>query len=105
MSTAIEGYRAAQEGVGWIDRSDRVRLDVTGPDRAQFLHNLTTNEVKRLPAGRGCEAFVTSPQGRTLGYVSLLAAEDRIVLRSDPGGLESVMPHLQKYGALDDVAW
>jgi hypothetical protein len=39
---------------GLIDRSDRVRLDINGPDRAKFLHNLTTNDVKRLPAGRVC---------------------------------------------------
>jgi folate-binding protein YgfZ len=90
--------------VGLVDRSDRVRVEVTGPDRAKFLHNLTTNEVKRLGAGRGCEAFVTSPQGKTIGYVILLAAEDRIVVRSDPGGLELVMPHFRKYGLFDDVA-
>jgi folate-binding protein YgfZ len=90
--------------VGWIDRSDRARVEVTGPDRAKFLHNLTTNEVKRLAAGRGCEAFVTSLQGKTIGYVILLAAEDRILVRSDPGGLELVMPHLRKYGLFDDVA-
>jgi folate-binding protein YgfZ len=91
-------------GAGWIDRSDRARVEVTGPDRAKFLHNLTTNEVKRLAVGRGCEAFVTSPQGKTIGYVLLHAAEDRILVRSDPGGMGLVLPHLRKYGIFDDVA-
>jgi folate-binding protein YgfZ len=95
---------AVARQVGFLDRSARVRLDVTGPDRAKFLHNLTTNEVKRLPEGRGCEAFVTSPQGKTLGFVQLLAGENRILLRTDPGGLGPVLPHLQKYGLFDDVA-
>lgn len=89
---------------GLIDRSDRVRVEVSGPDRAKFLHNLTTNEVKRLPAGRGCESFVTSLQGKTIGYVILLATEDRIIVRSDPAGLEVAMPHFRKYGVFDDVA-
>ena len=89
---------------GLVDRSDRVRVEVTGPDRAKFLHNLTTNEVKRLKVGRECEAFVTSPQGKTIGFVTLLAAEDRILVRSDPGGMELTMPHLRKYGIFDDVA-
>jgi len=88
---------------GLIDRSDRVRLEVSGPDRAKFLHNLTTNEVKRLAAGRGCEAFITSPQGKTIGYVILLAAEERILVRSDPRGMELAMPHFRKYGVFDDV--
>ncbi len=91
-------------GIHLADRSDRVRIEVTGLDRAKFLHNLTTNEVKRLAAGRGCEAFVTSPQGKTIGYIIILAAEDRLVVRSDPGGMELVLPHFRKYGLFDDVA-
>ena len=89
----------------WIDRSDRSRLEVRGPDRAKMLHNLTTNDVKRLAVGRGCEAFVTSPQGKTLGYVSLLADADRIWLRTDSGALGPILAHLQKYGAFDDATW
>ncbi len=86
-----------------FDRSDRARLEVSGPDRARFLHNLTTNEVKRMPVGRGCEAFVTSTQGKTLAFVLLHATEDCILVRSDPGGLELALPHLRKYGIFDDV--
>jgi folate-binding protein YgfZ len=87
----------------FVDRSDRGRLDVLGPDRAKFLHNLTTNDVKKLAVGRGQEAFVTSLQGKTLGYVSLLASDDRIVLRTDPGALPGLLPHLEKYGVFDEV--
>jgi tRNA-modifying protein YgfZ len=93
-----------ETGIGLADRSDRVRIDILGPDRAKFLHNLTTNEVKRLAVGRGCEAFVTSTQGKTIGYVIILAAEDRILVRSDPGGMELALPHFRKYGIFDDVA-
>src|SRR5690242_11933486 len=100
-----DAYRAVDKAVGRADRSVRVRLEVTGPDRVKFLHNLTTNDVKRLAAGRGREAFVTSLQGKTLGYVTLLNAGDRLIVRTDPGGLASLLPHFQKYGALDEVAW
>jgi folate-binding protein YgfZ len=78
---------------------------VTGPDRARFLHNLTTNDVKRLGPGQGCEAFVTSLQGKTLGWVTVHVAEDRILVRGDAGSLQWLGAHFQKYGALDDVAW
>jgi folate-binding protein YgfZ len=105
MTAPNDGYRAVSDRVGWVDRSDRVRLDFQGPDRVRFLQNLTTNDVKRLAPGRGCEAFVTSPQGRTLAFVTLLVAEDRILLRTEPGSLPALVPHLQKYGALDDVTW
>src|SRR3954447_2772435 len=97
-------YHAIENGVAWADRTGRVRFDVAGPDRAKFLHNLTTNDVKRLPSGRGCECFVTSPQGKTIGYVTLLACAESILLRTDPGGLVLVLPHLRKYGVFDDIA-
>ena len=89
--------------LAWFDRSDRVRVEVSGPDRAKFLHNLTTNDVKRLAAGSGQESFVTSPQGKTLAYVTLLATDRAILVRSDPGTAESFVPHLRKYGVFDDV--
>ena len=96
--------RAVQSGCVWFDRSARQRLFVSGPDRAKFLHNLTTNDVKRLAVGRGQEAFVTSPQGKTIGYLTILALDDRLLVRTDPGGLALVLPHLQKYGVFDEVS-
>jgi folate-binding protein YgfZ len=96
-------FQAVGAHVGVVDRTSRVRIEVTGPDRAKLLHDLTTNEVKHLPAGRGCEAFVTSTQGRTLAYTILLAADDRILVRSDPGGADLALPHFKKYGVFADA--
>jgi len=90
--------------VGLSDRSDRLRIAVTGPDRAKLLHNLTTNDVQKLTVGRGCEAFVTSTQGKTLAYTILHACEDRILVRSDPGGMELALPHFRQYGVFSDTA-
>lgn len=87
----------------WFDRSDRTRLEISGPDRAKFLHNLTTNDVKKLAEGTGHEAFVTSPQGKTLAYVTLLASDRAILLRTDRGDADLLQPHLQKYGVFDEV--
>ncbi len=99
----IKAYHAVSTHLGFLDRSECVRLDVLGPDRVRFLHNLTTNDVKRLAAGQGQEAFVTSPVGKTLALVTLLACDDRILVRTGPAGLSVALPHLQKYGIFDDV--
>jgi len=88
-----------------LDRTDRARVLVTGASSAKFLHNLTTNEIKRLAVGRGVEAFVTSPQGKTLAFVTVYAEPGGgHLVRSDPDGLRLGLPHLQKYGVFDDVA-
>lgn len=97
-------YRAARESASWSDRSGRRRLEIGGPDRAKFLHNLTTNDVKRLGEGAGHESFVTSPQGKILAYVTLLATEaSTILVRTDAESIEALRAHLEKYGVFDDV--
>ena len=95
-----EAFRLAHH---WRDQSERVRLRVTGPDRIRLLHNLTTNNIKALPPGGSCEAFVTSLQGKTLGFIQVHATHDALWLRSDAGTAASLLSHFQKYGALDDV--
>ena len=89
---------------GWFDRSARPRVEISGLDRAKFLHNLTTNDVKRLVGGAGQESFVTTPQGKVLAYLTLLAIETgSILLRTDLESIEGLLPHLRKYGVFDDV--
>jgi tRNA-modifying protein YgfZ len=105
MKPFDESYHATVKSVGWTDRSQRARIEVRGPDRVKFLNNLLTNDVKRLAAGRGCESFVTSLQGKTLAYVTLLAAEDVILVRSERAALSNLIPHFEKYGLFDDVSW
>ena len=92
------------EGTIYVaDRSDRVRVWVTGPDRARFLNNLCTNDIKRLKPGQGCEAFVTSPQGKTLAWITVAEEGEHLLIRADPGGLDSALPHFAKYSVFDDV--
>lgn len=62
-------HEALVSGAGVVDVSDRTRLEVVGPDAAAFLHSFCTNDIKKLQVGEGCEAFITSPQGKTLGHV------------------------------------
>ncbi len=99
-----ELYQRLTDHGGWFDRSGRSRLEITGPDRAKFLHNLVTSDVKRMAEGSGSEAFVTSPQGKTLAYITILATDGALLLRTEPESLEGMLPHLRKYGVFDDVA-
>ncbi len=104
FATDPQLLESLDQGVALVDRTDRGRLGLVGPDRAKLLHNLTTNDLRRLASGRGCEAFVTNLQGKTLGFVVALVGDDRILVRADPGTLVGLLPHLQKYGALEDVS-
>lgn len=97
--------RPIRPASGWIRRHDRSRLVVQGPERSAFLHNLTTQNVNGLAPGDGAEAFVTSPQGKTLAFVSIHAEPDRLWLRSDAGLADRIGAHLSKYGLFNDATW
>jgi folate-binding protein YgfZ len=94
---------AALTQVAGLAMLDRTLLAVTGADRATFLHGFTTNDVKRLTAGSGCEAFVTSPQGKTLGHVFLFCEADRFVLDTVAGQADALSSHFGHYIITEEV--
>lgn len=87
--------------VGVVDLSTRGKLEITGDDRAKFLHNLCTNEIKNLAAGSGCEAFLLDAKGHVQFYVLVHNLGDRFVLEElAPAGETSgsrLFKHLDKY--------
>ncbi|HXK06716.1 MAG TPA: folate-binding protein, partial [Verrucomicrobiae bacterium] len=58
------GYHALRHSAAWLDLSSRGRILARGRDRARLLHNLTSNDIKKLTPGQGCYAFLLNPQGR-----------------------------------------
>ena len=58
------------------DRSDRVKLRFTGPQRAWFLHQILTQEFEDIEPGQAREAAMLTAHGRMVGYIEVLATED-----------------------------
>ncbi len=99
----LRHYREFREGCGVVDCGDRTQLELTGRDRQSFLHNLCTQEIKRLAPGQGCEAFVTSVQGRCLGYILVFCTESAILIDTEPAQAAALLPHFEKYHITEDV--
>src|SRR5580704_5170864 len=57
-------YKALRETAGIFDLSFRGRICLLGNDRVRFLHGQITNDVKKLAAGEGCYAALTSAKGK-----------------------------------------
>jgi len=91
-----EQYAALTRGAGLVDFSDRTQLELTGADRAAFLHNLSSNEIRKLAPGEGCEAFLLNVQGKIVGHV-LVFCGDSLVLETVPGEAEKLLAHLDRY--------
>jgi folate-binding protein YgfZ len=98
-----EGYGALRRGAAWIDWSARGRLMVRGRDRARFLHNVTSNEVKKMTAGSGCYAFLLTPQGRIQADVVMLGFAEHILIDTEPDLREKVPQLILRYKVADQV--
>jgi len=99
----VTQYSALTRGVGFAALTGRTILSITGSDRFSFLNAFCTNNVKALQPDSGCEAFITSPQGKTLGHVLIFCEPDQLVLDTSPGQAAELIAHFDKYVISEDV--
>lgn len=85
------------------DLSDRTQIEITGADRAKFLHGFCTNDIKSLQPGQGCEAFLTNIKGRVLGHLFVFATPTSLWLDTVPGQETAIIAHLDRYVIREDV--
>jgi len=57
---------------GLVDRSERGKLALTGPEAKAFLHGQVTNDVEGLAPGEGCYAAFLTPKGKMQGDLRVL---------------------------------
>ena len=90
-------YQALTAGVGLVDFTERTQIELVGADRQTFLHNLCTNDVRRLTPGSGCEAFLCNAQGHTLALTFVFCCADSLIIETVPGQEEKLLAHLDRY--------
>src|SRR5260370_14375823 len=98
-----QGYGAVRSGAAWLDLSARGRIVARGRDRVRLLHNVTSNDIKKMTPGSSCYAFLLSPQGRIQADLYLLCLEDRFWIDTEPELREKVRQHVLKYKVADQV--
>lgn len=104
LTSAIHAeYESLIHGAGIVDVSDRTQVELTGRDRASFLNNFCTNDIKRLAPHEGCEAFVTNVKGKTVGYVHVFVSPESVIIESAPGQADHLIAHLDRYLIREDV--
>ncbi|HLY10380.1 MAG TPA: hypothetical protein VKW04_13835 [Planctomycetota bacterium] len=94
---------ALRSGAGLVDLSWRGVLEVTGRDRARFLHGMCTNDIKKLQPGQGCMAAIVNRQGKMVAEMIAHAAENAIFLEMERSNLVASIDHLSKFLVADDV--
>ncbi|PYN76514.1 MAG: hypothetical protein DMD97_11380 [Candidatus Rokuibacteriota bacterium] len=92
-----EEYRRVRDGVGLDDRGHWGVLELTGRDRATFLHALLSNEVKALAPGQGCAATLLDVHGKVQVVVYVWVADDRIFVVTPPSMAQKTAEALDHY--------
>src|SRR6266540_2925932 len=92
-----EEYKLARRDVGLVDRGHFGVLELTGRDRATFLHALVSNEVKALGPGQGCAATLLDVHGKVQVVLFVWVADDRIFVVTPPAMAQKTAEALDHY--------
>src|SRR5262249_27931639 len=90
-------HEAVREGAGLIDRSERGKIEVTGKDRATFLHGLVSNDIKGLTPGQGCESALLDVHGKVTALLVVHCLADRLLLETDRPLREPLLTTIDRY--------
>ena len=97
VATFDPQYRAATEALALLDRSERGKLAVSGPQAAEFLDSLLSNDVAGLQPGTGVDATLLTHKGRMLAEVRVLRTEDELVLDTERVALQALFDALHQF--------
>ena len=99
----LTAFQAALHGAAIFTLPGRTQIEITGADRASFLHNFCTNHIKGLAVGQGCEAFLVNIKGRILFSVLVYAGPDSLWIETEAGQSAALLAHLDRYIITEDV--
>jgi len=102
---AHQEYVAARSGAATFKLDGWTQVEISGNDRAKFLHNFCTNEIRSLTPGHGCEALITSVQGKVLAHVFVYATATTLELVAVPGSAAKIIEHLSRYQISEEVTF
>src|SRR5882672_7339202 len=96
--------RTADKPCTLFDLTGRGAIAIAGKDRADFLHGMVTNDVKKLRPGQGCHAAILTPKGKMRAEMNVLCAEERLLLDTPPELAGTLAPLLAGYVFFQEAA-
>jgi folate-binding protein YgfZ len=100
---ATAEYELVTEGVGALERPDRVKLLLSGAEAAEFLQGQVTNDVEGLEPGEGCYAALLTHKGKIRTDLRVLRSDDWLWLDAAEIGRRPLVHTIQTYSLGRDV--
>jgi folate-binding protein YgfZ len=97
LATLSSDYRVLTEACGFLDRSERGKLALSGTEAKGFLQGQVTNDVEALAPGQGCYAAFLTPKGKMLGDARILDVGDELLLDTERVALQSLFNMIRRF--------
>jgi len=99
-------YRQLREECGLLDRSERGKVAVAGPDAAEYLQGQLTNDTEALEPGDGLYSALLDRKGHMQSDMRVLRPGEGpdLWLDTEAVALPAVLRHLTMYSIGRDVA-
>lgn len=95
----VEQTEAAQQaichGAALVDRSERGKLALSGPDAAECLNGQVTNDVTKIEPGCGAYATFLTNKGQMLGDLRIMRTADTYELDTERVSLQALFDALR----------
>ena len=105
MGLSNAAWLAAKDGWAVAPVEAKAIVRATGKDAKDYLHRVTTQDLKALPPGGSAYTAVLNAKGHLLADAHALVEEDGVLLVMAPAAAADAIPHLEKFVIMDDVVF
>ncbi|MEN3282904.1 MAG: hypothetical protein V7607_4044 [Solirubrobacteraceae bacterium] len=94
--TEVDADRLLTQDVALVDRSERGKLALSGPEAKTFLNGQVTNDVEALTPGTGCYAALLTNKGKMLGDLRIIDAGAQLWLDTERVALQALFDTIRR---------
>ncbi|MEE9219586.1 MAG: glycine cleavage T C-terminal barrel domain-containing protein [Acidobacteriota bacterium] len=98
----VKAYEALRQAAALVERPSGARVRVSGKHRLEFLHRMTSQELRTQKPGEGRTAVLLTDKGRVVDHLSVYALEEELRILSAREDATASLAHLKKYALRDD---
>ncbi len=100
---ASETYQALRTTAATFRLPEHTLIEITGEDRAGYLHRMTTQDIQSMKNGDVRAATICTHKGKLIGELLCAHRENAFWLLCSPGQGEGICNALERYILVDDV--
>lgn len=80
-----------------VDRSGRGKIRLSGPQRAWYLHQITTQAFEDISPGESRDAAMLTVHGRMVGFLEVVATDDSLLCHFEPELVPDLPDAIRRY--------